>query len=354
MLSSISGSPPSSFRMSSLLRKTIPLLLLAFALLATACGSGDAPEVPAGAIAVVGDEEVPKADFDELIAQAERNFEAQKQEFPNAGTPEYENLKNAIVKSLVERAQWEQKGVEMGVRVTEQDVEKRLGEEKERFFAGDEEKYDAELAKLGLTDAQVREELRARILSEKIYKAVTTKVKVTDADVKAYYAKNKAQFQRPQSRDVRHILVKSKARATDIYRQLRSGASFATLAKRFSTDTTSAAQGGKLSAAKGRTVPPFDKFVFAAKKGELSEPIKTEFGWHVIEVLSAVKPAAVTPLAEVEPSIRQTLLQERQSAAMQQWVRDLQAEFEDEVAYAPGYAPPAGSDETTTGAATNG
>jgi foldase protein PrsA len=339
--------------MSSLLRKTIPLLLLALALFAAACGSGDSRDVPAGAVALVGEEEIPKADFDALIGQAERNYEAQKQEFPKAGTPEYENLKNAIVKSLVERVQWEQKGEEMGVRVTDQDLEKRLDEEKERFFEGDEEKYEAELAKLGLTDAQVREELRGRILSEKIYKAVTSKVNVSAGDIKAYYDKNKSQYQGPESREVRHILVKSKAKATDIYGQLRDGASFAKLAKRFSTDTTSAAQGGKLTAPKGQTVPPFDKFVFSAEKGDLSEPIKTEFGWHVIEVLSAVKPAGVTPLSEVEATIRQTLLQEKQTKAMQQWVRDLEAEYEDEVAYAPGYAPPPGSGETTT-SATNG
>jgi foldase protein PrsA len=334
--------------MAFLYRKLIPLLLLALALFATGCGSDDDLDVPSGAVAVVGEREIPKSEFDALLEQAEANFQAQKQEFPQAGTPEYENLKNSIVRSLVERAQWEQKAGEMGIQVTDAEVTERLDGLKEQSFQGDEEAYRAELEKAGLTEKQLRDQIRSRILSEKIFKAVTKTAQVSDEDVSAYYESNKAQFQRPQSRDVRHILVKKEARAAEIRRQLTDGASFAKLAKEFSQDTTSAADGGKLTVAKGETVAPFDKFVFDAKKGELSQPIETDFGWHVIEVLSAVKPAAVTPLEEVEESIRQTLLQQKQNEAMRKWVNDLEGEFEDQIAYAPGFAPPPQEGDGTT------
>jgi foldase protein PrsA len=324
--------------MAFLYRKLIPLLLLA--LVAVGCGSDGEAEVPAGAIAVVGDREVPKSEFDALLGQAEANFQAQKQEFPQAGTPEYENLKNSIVRNLVERAQWEQKAEEMGIQVTDAEVTERLEELKEQSFQGDEEAYEEELEKAGLTEEQLRDQIHSRILSEKIFKDVTKTVQVTDKNISAYYESNEAQFQRPQSRDVRHILVKREARAQEIRNELADGSSFAKLAKEFSEDTGSAAQGGELTVAKGETVAPFDKFVFEAKKGELSQPIKTDFGWHVIEVLSAVKPASVTPLEEVEESIRQTLLQQKQNEAMRKWVNDLESEFEGEIAYAPGFAPP--------------
>jgi parvulin-like peptidyl-prolyl isomerase len=195
----------------------------------------------------------------------------------------------------------------------------------------------------------VREEIRARLVSEKIYEKVTSGVKVSQADIKAYYDKNKAQFQRPESREVRHILVKKESQAIDIYEQLRDGANFAALAKKFSQDPSSASKGGKYTALKGQSVAPFDKFVFAADTGDLSRPVKTEFGFHVIEVLSDIKPKSVTPLKEVEASIRDTLLREKQNETMRDWVNDLQAKYKDEIAYAPGFAPAATTTGETTG-----
>jgi foldase protein PrsA len=322
---------------------------LALAFIAPACGGDEeATSVPPGAIAVVGDREIEKAEFDRLIKQAETSAKSQGQEFPKTGSPEYNDLKDAIVRNLVERAEFEQEAEEMGIQVTDAEVEKRLDELKQQFFQGDEEKYRKEIAKQGLTDERVREEIRARLLSEKIYAKVTSAVKVSQTEIKAHYDKNKAQFQRPESREVRHILVKKESQATDIYERLRDGENFAALAKKFSQDTSSASNGGKYTAVKGQSVEPFDKFVFAADTGDLSRPVKTEFGFHVIEVLSDIKPKSVTPLKEVESSIRDTLLREKQNETMRDWVNDLQAKYKDEIAYAPGFAPAA----TTTGETT--
>jgi foldase protein PrsA len=332
------------------MRKTISLLALALALAASGCGGEEAgkPDVPPGAIAIVGEFEIAKTEFDRLIDQAKKSFEAQEQDFPEAGTPEYEDVKSSIVRSLVEEAQWAQEADEMGIKVTDQEVNKRLDELKEQFFQGDDKKYEEELERQGLTEQQVREEIRSRVLSEKIYTSVTKSVKVTDQQIQAYYRKNETQFEQPESREVRHILVKSKAKSQDIYQQLQNGASFATLAKRFTEDEASKAEGGKMTAQKGRTVAPFDKFVFDAETGDLSEPIKTEFGWHIIEVLSEVKPKSVTPLEDVKESIKTTLLQQRQNAAMRRWVADLKEKYADETAYAPGFAPAPSTTGTQT------
>lgn len=336
----------------SLFARTILLpAVLALAFVAAACGEdeGANKSVPPGAIAVVGDQEIEKAEFDRLIKQAETSAEAQGQEFPEIGSPEYNDLKDAIVRSLVERAEFELEAEEMGIEVTDAEVEKRLDELKQQFFQGDEEKYRKEIAKQGLTDERVREEIRSRLLSEKIYEKVTSTVKVSQADIKEYYDKNKTQFQQPESREVRHILVTKESQAMDIYEQLLDGANFAALAKKFSQDTASASKGGKYTAVKGQSVAPFDKFVFAADTGDLSRPVKTEFGFHVIEVLSDIKPKSVTPLKEVQASVRDTLLREKQNETMREWVNDLQEKYEDEVAYAPGFAPAATTTGETTG-----
>jgi parvulin-like peptidyl-prolyl isomerase len=343
--------------MSSHIRRNSSLLLLALiAVLALAgCGGGgtSSADVPDGAVAVVGDKTVTKEEFDKLIEQQKKSAEAQKQDFPEPGTPEYEALKATVVKGLVEQKEWELEGESMGVKVTDQEVETELDKLKQTYFQGDEQKYSAELAKQGLTDADVRNELRTRILTNKIYEAVIKKVTVSDADIKAYYDKNPTQYQQPASREVRHILVKTEALAQKLHDQIQGGADFAKLAKKYTQDQASKADGGKFTAFKGRTVAPFDEFVFSAKTGDLSDPIKTEFGWHIIEVLSAVKPATTTPLDQVKDAIKTTVLQTKQNAAMKAWIAALPAKYGDEVAYAPGYAPASATD-TSGGTTTAG
>jgi parvulin-like peptidyl-prolyl isomerase len=337
--------------MSSSLRKSLPLLLLALvtALVASACGSGaGAKAVPPGAVAAVRDKPIAKADFDQLMKQAEETFKAQNQDFPKVGTPEYENVKQTVLDGLIQQAEWELEGEAMGIRVSDQEVQKQLNSLKQQYFQGDEDKYKAELAKAGLTDEQVRSRLKAKLVSDKIKKAVYAKVKVTDAEIKAYYDAHKANYQQPESREVRHILVKTKAQAEKLYEQIKGGADFAELARKYSLDTGTKERGGKYTAYRGRSVKPFDKFVFAAKTGELSHPIETEFGWHVILVLSDIKPESTTPLAKASGSIRTTLLPEQQQRALDSWAKDVKQKYADDVSYAPGYAP-APATGTTTG-----
>jgi foldase protein PrsA len=337
--------------MASSLRKLLPLLLLALAaaLAAAACGSSsdEKKTVPPGAIALVGEKPIEKSELDRLIEQTRKNYEAQKQDFPEAGTPEYENLKSVLVKTLVQQAQWEQAGAALGVKVTDEEVQSQLDALKQQYFKGNETAYEEELEKQGLTEEQLRKQIRAKVLSDKIYNAVIGKVKVTDAEIKAYYDDHKSDYQQAESREVRHILVKTKTLAQRIYNDLKDGADFAKLAEKYSEDTASAAEGGNFTAYKGKTVAPFDKFVFSAHTGDLSQPIKTEFGWHVIEILSDVKPPGVQPLEDVRESINSTLLQQKQNQALRDFVQNAKQKYA--VTYAPGYAP---APTTTEGAAT--
>jgi len=336
------------------IRTAAVVAALALGVAAAGCGgdSGETADVPDGAIAVVGEREIPKAEYDRLVAQAKKTYEAREQEFPAAGTPEFAQLRNAIVRSLVEQTEFEIAAEELEVEVSDADVEERLVELKEQFFEGDDTKYEAELEKQGLTDEQVRADVRTRLLSERIFEEVTKDVEVTDEEIQAYYDENKAQFETPASRDVRHILVKQKARADDLYRQLRQGGDFAALAKRFSQDPASKAEGGKFTAQQGATVPEFDQTAFELETGELSQPVKTQFGWHIIEATSAVKPKATQELSDVESQISDQLLEEQKNARINEWIEELRKRFEDDVAYAPGFEPPPA--ETTTGAGDTG
>jgi parvulin-like peptidyl-prolyl isomerase len=321
--------------------------LLLAALVLAGCGGDEG--VPADAVAVVDGEEIARSDYEALIAQAKRSYQNQKREFPAAGSQEFQTLRNQAVQFLVQREQFEQEAAELDVEVTEKQVNARLAQIQKQYFGGDKAKYEKQLKEQGLTERQVRNDIRAQLISEKIFAKVTGEVKVTDAQVEGYYEKNKSQYSQPQSREVRHILVKTKARADDLYAQLRAGADFAALAKRFSQDTGSKANGGKLTISKGQTVAPFDKAAFALKLNEVSEPVKTEFGFHIIEPLSATKAAKVTPLQEVKASISQQLQQTKKNEAMTKWVDELKDDYEDKVSYAAGFSPPPEATSASTG-----
>lgn len=332
-------------------KRLILLLCALVALVAAGCGGGG-DEVPADAIAVVGDDEIAKQEFDALLGQAKRSYTQQKRPFPKAGTPEYNTLKNQAVQFLVQRSQFEQKAEELDVEVTDKETTARLEQIKKQYFGGDQKRFQQQLKQQGLTEEQVQRDVRAQLVQEELFKKVTDEVKVTDPDIQKYYTQNKEQYGQPATRDVRHILVKDRKLADRIYAQLQGGASFAALAKKHSEDPGSKAQGGKLTIAKGQTVQPFDQTAFLLGKGKISKPLKTQYGWHIIEPLSAVKPPKTTPLKQVKESIRQQLLQTKRNEAMTKWVEDTKKDFEDETRYQVGFKPPA--PPTQSGATTDG
>ena len=334
-------------------RLSLPLCALLLTLVLAGCslGGGD-DKVPADAVAVVDGEKIAKSDYDALLTQAKKSYQTQKREFPKAGSPEFQTLKNQAVQFLVQREQFEQEASALDVEITEKQVDARLVQIQKQYFGGDKKKFDKQLKDQGLTEAQVRRDIRSQIVSEKIFEEVTREVKVTDKQVEDYYNKNKAQYSQPQSREVRHILVKTKAQADDLYSQLKAGADFATLAKKFSEDTGSKANGGKLTISKGQTVAPFDKKAFELKKNEISTPVKTEFGFHIIQPIGDVTEAKVTPLKDVKDSISQQLAQTKTNEAMTKWVDELKKDYEDKVSYAVGFTPPPAATGTTSTAET--
>jgi parvulin-like peptidyl-prolyl isomerase len=324
------------------------LLLCALASIGLAgCGGSD-EDVPADAVAVVDGQEIARSDYEALITQAKKSYKNQKREFPAAGSQEFQTLRNQAVQFLVQREQFEQEAESLDVEVTEKQVDARLEQIQKQYFGGDKAKFEKQLKDQGITEKQVRNDIRSQIISEKIFEQVTGDVKVTDAEIEAYYTKNKAQYSQPESRDVRHILVKTKKQADDLYAQLQGGADFAALAKKHSEDTGSKANGGKLTISKGQTVAPFDQTAFLLKKNAISKPVKTEFGYHIIQPLSDKKAAKVTPLSEVKASIKQQLQQTEKNEAMTKWVDDLKKDYEDKVSYATGFTPPPDAKSTTS------
>ncbi|MBM3677158.1 MAG: hypothetical protein FJW96_04645 [Actinobacteria bacterium] len=318
------------------------LLLLpaaAAALIAAGCGGGG-PSVPADSVAVVDGVSITKATLDDLMARAKITYKQQGRDFPKVGTAEYQGLQQQALAFLVKRQQNELEAKELGVAVTDKDVDKSIAEIRKTQFKDDQKALDKQIKAAGYTLATLRAELRANLVTEGLFKAVTKDVKVGDAAVKKYYDENKATYSTPESRDVRHILVAKKPLAERIRKELVGGADFAALAKRYSTDPGSKNTGGKYTVAKGQMVPPFEKASFSLKTNEISQPIKTEFGWHIIQATSDLKKAVVTPFPKVKEQIRTQLLETDRSETMTKWDEGLTDKYTSKVAYADGFAPP--------------
>ncbi len=324
------------------------LFVLVAALALAACAGGGDDDVPADAVAVVAGEPVAKADFDALMRRAEAGAKAQGRKFPEAGTPEYAQIKRQALEILTQREEYEQEAKDLGIAVTEADVEKRLDQLKKQYFAGNDKRYQAQLKESGLVEADLRQDIRSQLVAEKIYNQVTKDVKVTDQDIEKYYNSHKQQYTQPETREIRHILVGEKQRplADRLYDQLKANPSrFPALAKQHSKDPGSKNQGGKLTIVRGQTVAPFDQTAFLMRVGQISRPVKTQYGYHVIQAIGDIKPAKTTPLKDVRSAIRQQLLQTKKNDAMNKWVQETKKEYRDKVRYQVGFAPP----KTTTG-----
>jgi foldase protein PrsA len=338
------------------LRILTPLALVV--VLVAACGGGS-KKVPSSSVAVVDKEQVTRSDFDGLIAQAKRTYKAQKRSFPKAGSAEYRALQTQAVEFLIQREEFAQKAKDLGINVTDKQVDDRLKQIKQQYFGNSEKRYQAQLKTQGLTDAEVRDDIRSQLISEAIFNKVTKDTKVSDKEIQGYYNAHKSQYGQPESRDVRHILVKTRSQAQTIYDHLRQdkGSDFAAYAKKYSQDPGSKNQGGKLTISKGQTVPAFDQAAFTLPTKAISTPIHTQFGYHIIQPLSDVRPAKTTPLKDVKASIQQQLLQQKKNAAMTKWVDDTKKSYcsGSKVRYAPGFTPspdPCAKTSTTTATTT--
>jgi foldase protein PrsA len=332
-------------------RLTLALAALAApAALVAGCGG-----VPGNAVAEVDGEAIEKSSYDHWVAVAARssgqgaNATAPKPpDFvecvttkrkttpkPAKGQPqvtddqlktqckqEYEQLRDQVLQLLITFQWLEGEAEEQGIEVSDAEVKKSFEQQKKQSFPKDAD-YQKFLKDSGQSEADVLLQVKADLLATKIRdKVVKGKDTVSDAQIQDFYDKNKQRFAQPEKRDLRVVLTKSRARAEAARAALRSGQSWKAVSKRFSIDEASKAQGGKLPAqAKGTLEKQLDEAVFAAKKGKLSGPVKTQFGFYVFEV-TKVTPASQQTLEQAKETIRQTLQSQNQQKALEKFSKE--------------------------------
>lgn len=172
------------------------------------------------------------------------------------------------------------------------------------YFAAQQEEY------------KTAPEIKLSYLSFNLTDAMA-EIQITDAAITSYYETNKASYSTPEQRKARHILLKTdgtndetqKTKANELLAKIKAGSDFAALAKEFSDDPGSGAKGGELGYfGKGQMVPAFDAAVFGLDKDQVSDLVKTRFGYHIIQ-LQDIRPAKITPIEEVKAAIGDAIKQ---------------------------------------------
>jgi foldase protein PrsA len=213
----------------------------------------------------------------------------------------------------------------------------------------------------GVTTAELQAQAKSTVLLTKIQAKIQKDAgTVTDADVQAYYNKNKAQYAQPESRNLHVVLTKTEAEAGKAKKAIEGGDAFSSVAKKYSIDQVTKKAGGKLdNVAKGQQEAAFEKAAFAAKAGDLVGPIKTESGYYVIRV-DKVTAAKQIPFSQVKTVLKQQVQQTKPQEALQKWSDGVVKEWKTKTDCREGYntavfcknAPKAATTTAAAGAAT--
>lgn len=227
-------------------------------------------------------------------------------------------IQKQILDILIDEKLYEQQAAKLGVKVTEQEVENEVNRTKKLFPS------EAEFAQ-ALKDAQMTlddlcEFTNNRLLQERVNNKVVGKITVTEKKMQDYYEKNKNQFKEPEQVKVSHILVKTEDEAKKIREEIVSGLDFAEAAKKYSTDAATKTKGGDLSfVQRGVMAAEFDQAAFALGIGDVSQPVKTQFGWHLIKMFEQ-KEARDRTFDEVKASLEQMLKAQKESNNIKKWL----------------------------------
>src|SRR3954452_15769951 len=340
------------------------------AIIATGCGSDS---VPSDSVAKVGDTPITKATFDHWLSAAAKqqakttgqkpqdvvapdppNFTQcvaakSKQKVPK-GTPqpkpsdlkaqckqEYDGLRDQTMQFLIS-AQWLlQESKKRKISATDKEVQTTFQQQKKQSFPKEAD-YQKFLQSSGQTEADLLYRVRLSVLTNKLQQSIIKgKGTVTDAQIADYYNKNKKRFAQPETRDLLVVLNPKKAKAQAALKELNSGKPWKAVAKKYSTDDASKAQGGKLpNVTQGQQEKGFDTAIFNAPKGKVQGPVKTQFGYYVFKV-TKVTPAKQQSLAQVKETIRNLLQSQNQQKVLNDFVKDFQNGYKKKTNCAKGF-----------------
>src|SRR5690349_11697961 len=166
------------------MRRALLFAFASLALLAAGCGGTTTASLGSDDVAVVGDQQISKEQFQQLMQRVQKSYAAQKRPFPKAGTAEYEQLKGQAITYLVQQAEVNDQAKSMGIHVSDADIDKEIANIIKQQYGGSKARFEADVKKQGLTDEQARAAIRDELTARKAAAKVTSDVKLSDSDIK--------------------------------------------------------------------------------------------------------------------------------------------------------------------------
>lgn len=301
-----------------------------FACLLLVCGAVVHAKDMRGKVAIVNGVAIPEKDFNRSLTQAQHRFAQSGKKLEGN---QLENVKSNILETLIDRELLYQESEKEGIKVKEGDINKQIEGLKKQF--PEKGAFEKALKSVDLTEDELRDQIKQQLaVRELIDKKIAPKIKIGDKEVKAFYDTHPDIFKRPEEVRASHILIKvdSQAPKKDVavakkkieaaQKRLKNGEDFAKVAKDVS-EGPSAKRGGDLGYfRRGQMVKPFEDAAFAMKTGQVSDIVRTRFGFHIIKVTDK-KPESMVTFAKVSDKIKAYLKQKKVRENVQAMIKNL-------------------------------
>jgi foldase protein PrsA len=254
-----------------------------------------------GAVARVGDETISMDELNETLVE----------QYGKAA------LETMITNKMIELEASKEK-----VKISEEEQKRELQALIDSY--GGAEAFEEAVKENGMNQEAIEKEIKHYITIKKL---MEPRITITEEEMKSYFEENKSSFDEPEQVKASHILVKDKATAEEIVEKLSTGADFSALAKQYSTDTSNSETGGDLGYfGRGEMVAEFEEVAFSLAVNKISEPVKTEFGYHIIQVHDK-KAAKEAVYLNHAAEIKNTLFEERLQTEYSVWVEELTNQY---------------------------
>jgi peptidyl-prolyl cis-trans isomerase C len=270
----------------------------------------------------------------DLVKLLDLNLQRFSQQGLNLSKSQMVKLKNKILESLIDREILYQESQKSGIKVNKNTIDKEFSAFKKRFPSKDE--YNKTLSSNQISEKDIKKQIKEKLAIDKLIDAkIAKKIVVSDKESKAFYDRHPDMFKQPEGVRSGHILIKVEPGADaqkraealnkikDIQKKLKHGQDFAVLAREYSEDGASSANGGDLGyITRGETVKPFEDAVFGMKPNEVSGIVKTRFGYHLIKVYDK-KPEKILAYGEIKDMLSESIKQEKTEEETIKYVADL-------------------------------
>lgn len=288
------------------------------------------PTASADNVAIINGKAITRQEMDQEIARFREHLASMGRPLSDEQLP---GLQKDVVEELITTELLYQQSEKAGIKVDEAAFNAQMESWNKRFPT--EEARQAYLKKMNFSEEDLKVRFRRGMaISQFIEKQLGPKAAVDDKETKAYYDAHPAEFKMPEQVHASHILIKvdptadeaTKAEARkkieSIQASLNKGEDFAALAKEKSA-CPSAHKGGDLGYfSRGQMVKPFEEAAFALKPGEVSGPVETNFGYHLIKVLDK-KPETTVAYEEAKARLAQKLREEKLEKELDRYLAEL-------------------------------